>query len=96
MKQAARLQQEMERVQQSLAQKTVEGIAGGGAVKVVVRCDLSLASIAIAPAAVNPSDVAFLEDLVLTAVNQALAKARDVSQKDMAGVTQGISIPGLL
>jgi DNA-binding YbaB/EbfC family protein len=96
MRQAARLQQDMERVQQSLAQKTVGGVAGGGAVKVVARCDQSLASITLSPAAVNPSDVAFLEELILTAANDALAKAKEVSQKEMGAVTQGISIPGLM
>jgi DNA-binding YbaB/EbfC family protein len=96
MKQAARLEQEMARVQQSLALKTVEGTAGGGTVKVVARCDQTIASISIAPAAVNPADVAFLEDLVLTAVNQALTQARETSQKEMSAVTKGISIPGLM
>ncbi len=96
MKQAARLEQEMARVQQSLALKTVEGTAGGGTVKVVARCDQTIASISIAPAAVNPSDVAFLEDLVLTAVNQALTQARETSQREMSAVTKGISIPGLM
>ncbi len=96
MKQAARLEQEMARVQQSLALKTVEGTAGGGTVKVVARCDQTVASISIAPAAVNPADVAFLEDLVLTAVNQALTQARETSQREMSAVTKGISIPGLM
>jgi hypothetical protein len=96
MKQAARLEQEMARVQQSLALKTVEGTAGGGTVKVVARCDQTIASISIAPAAVNPADVAFLEDLVLTAVNQALTQARETSQREMSAVTKGISIPGLM
>ena len=96
MKQAARLEQEMARVQQSLALKTVEGTDGGGTVKVVARCDQTVASISIAPAAVNPADVAFLEDLVLTAVNQALTQARETSQREMSAVTKGISIPGLM
>jgi DNA-binding YbaB/EbfC family protein len=96
MKQAARLEQEMARVQQSLALKTVEGTAGGGTVKVVARCDQTIASISIAPAAVNPADVAFLEDLVLTAVNQALTQAKETSQREMSAVTKGISIPGLM
>jgi hypothetical protein len=96
MKQAARLQQQMERVQQELAQKTVEGVAGGGAVTVVARCDQSIQSIKISPSAVNPSDVAFLEDLVLTAANQALNAAREIRDREMGSVTQGISIPGLM
>lgn len=95
MKQAARLQQQMERVQQELATKTVEGVAGGGAVRVVARGDQTIASIHLKPEAVNPADVAFLEELVLTATNQALAAARELHQKDMGAVTQGFSVPGL-
>jgi len=96
MRQATRIQQQMERVQQDLATKTVEGTAGGGSVKVVARCDQSIASIHIAPAAVNPSDVAFLEELIVTAANQALTAAREISTREMNSVTQGISIPGLM
>jgi DNA-binding YbaB/EbfC family protein len=95
MKQATRMQQQMERVQQELAKKTVEGVAGGGTVKVTARCDQSLVSIKIAPEAVNPSDVAFLEELILTATNQALAAAKETANKEMGSVTQGMSIPGL-
>lgn len=95
MKQATRMQQQMERVQQELASKTVETEAGGGAVKVVARCDQTLVSLKISPDAVNPSDVAFLEDLVLTAVNQALTTAKETANKEMGAVTQGLSVPGL-
>lgn len=96
MKQATRMQQQMERVQQDLANKTVEGIAGGGSVKVVAKCDQTLVSIKISPDAVNPQDVPFLEELVLTAVNDAMAKAKDTAAKEMGSVTQGFSIPGLM
>ena len=95
MRQAQRIQQQMEAVQASLAQKTVEAQAGGGAVKVVAKCDQTIASIKILPDAVNPQDVPFLEDLVVTAVNQALRQAKDVSEKDLGSVTSGLSIPGM-
>jgi DNA-binding YbaB/EbfC family protein len=95
MRQAQRIQQQMEAVQTSLAQKTVEAQAGGGAVKVVARCDQSIASIKILPDAVNPQDVPFLEDLVVTAVNQALRQAKEISEKEMSSVTSGLSIPGM-
>lgn len=95
MKQATRLQQQMERVQAELANKTVEGSAGGGIVKVVAKCDQSIASIKISPDAVNKDDVPFLEDLVLKAVNEALTQAREVSNKEMGSVTSGISLPGM-
>jgi nucleoid-associated protein EbfC len=95
MRQAQRMQQQMESVQAGLASKTVEATEGGGAVKVVARCDQSLASIKILPEAVNPADVAFLEDLVLRAVNNALAQAKEVANKEMGGVTSGLSLPGM-
>jgi hypothetical protein len=94
MKQAARMQQEMERVQSSLAMRTVEATSGGGAVKVAARCDGSLASIKIDPQAVNPADVALLEDMILSASNQALSQAKEISTAEMGKVTQGLSLPG--
>ncbi len=96
MRQAQRIQQDMERVQQELAARTVEGTAGGGAVKVVARCDQSLASVHIDPETLNPADVALLEDMVLTAVNQAMAQAKEISQREMGQVTSGLSLPGLI
>jgi len=96
MKQAARMQQQMEKVQAELANKTVEATSGGGAVKVVARCDGTIQSIKIDKDAVDPDDVEMLEDLVLTAVNTALAEAREISNKEMGSVTQGIGLPGLM
>lgn len=95
MKQATRLQQQMERVQAELANKTVEATSGGGAVKVVAKCDQSILSIKINPDAVNKDDVPFLEDLVLKAVNEALNQAREIANKEMGSVTSGLSIPGM-
>jgi nucleoid-associated protein EbfC len=96
MKQAARMQQQMEQVQAALAARTVEATAGGGAVKVVARCDGSLASIRIDPAAVNAADASLLEDMILSAANQALEQARKVSSEEMGRVTQGLNLPGMM
>jgi len=96
MKQAARMQQQMEQVQTALANKTVDATSGGGAVKVVARCDGTLVSIKIDPAALNPTDAQLLEDMVLTAANQALEQARKISSEEMGRITQGMSIPGLM
>ena len=96
MKQAARMQQQMEQTQAALAARTVEATSGGGAVKVIAKCDGSLASIKIDPAAANPSDAQMLEDMVLTAANQALEQAKKISSEEMAKVTQGLSIPGMM
>jgi len=95
MKQAARMQRQMEDLQTGLAAKTVETTSGGGAVKVVARCDSTLASIQIDPQAVNPADVQLLEDLILTAVNAALKEAKDVYTAEMGKVTAGMNLPGL-
>ena len=96
MKQAARMQRQMEDLQTSLAAKTVEATSGGGAVKVVARCDSTLASIKIDPQAVNPADAQLLEDLILTAVNSTLKQAKDVHTEEMGKVTAGMSLPGLM
>lgn len=95
MKQAARMQQQMEQIQAQLAAKTVEATSGGGAVKVTARCDGSLAAIKIDPQALNPSDAQVVEDMVLTAVNQALAQAKEISNAEMGKATAGFNIPGL-
>ena len=94
MKQAARMQQQMEQIQAQLAAKTVEATSGGGAVKVTARCDGSLAAIKIDPQALNPSDAQVVEDMVLTAVNQALAQAKEISNAEMGKVTAGMNLPG--
>jgi nucleoid-associated protein EbfC len=95
MKQAARIQRQMEETQAMLAAKTVEATSGGGAVKVIAKCDGSLASIKIDPQALNPSDAQLLEDMVLSAANNALGQAKEISTAEMGKVTQGFSIPGL-
>ena len=96
MKQAQRMQQQMEQVQAALAARTVEATSGGGAVKVTARCDGTIASIKIDPAAVNPSDAQLLEDMIVTSVNQALAQAKEISTAEMGKVTQGFNLPGLM
>jgi DNA-binding YbaB/EbfC family protein len=86
----------MEQVQAALAQRTVEATSGGGAVKVVAKCDGTVASIKIDPQAANPADVQLLEDMVLTAANQALSQAREISQAEMGKVTAGFNLPGFM
>lgn len=96
MKQAARMQQQMEQIQASLATRTVEATSGGGAVKVVAKCDGSIASIKIDPQALNPSDAQVVEDMILLAANQALAQAREISNNEMGKATAGFSLPGMM
>ena len=96
MKQAARMQQQMEQVQAQLAARTVEATSGGGAVKITARCDGTIASVKIDPQALNPSDAQLLEDMIVTAANQALGQAKEISTVEMNKITTGFSLPGLM
>jgi DNA-binding YbaB/EbfC family protein len=96
MKQAARIQRQMEEVQNQLTSRTVESTSGGGAVKVVAKCDGTIASIKIDPQAVNAAEVELLQDMILTAANTALTQAKEISNAEMGKVTSGLSIPGLV
>ena len=86
----------MEQIQSELAKRTVEATSGGGAVKVVAKCDGSIASIKIDPQAINPSDAQLLEDMILTAANQALNQAKEISNSEMGKATAGFNLPGLM
>jgi nucleoid-associated protein EbfC len=94
MTQFKKMQAEMTRAQEELAQTIVSGSAGGGVVTVEVTCDQHLKRVRIAKEAVDPDDIETLEDLVTAAVNDALSKASETSQKRMASVTGGMRIPG--
>jgi nucleoid-associated protein EbfC len=96
MKQAQRMQQQMEQIQADLAVRTVEATSGGGTVKVVAKCDGTITSIKIDPQALNPSDAQIVEDMILTATNQALSQAKDISNAEMGKATSGFSLPGLM
>ena len=93
-KQAQKMQAEMEKVQEELEDK-VEGTAGGGAVTATANGKKEILSLKISPDAVDPEDIETLEDLVMVAVNDAVKKADDMMAEGMSAVTGGINIPGL-
>jgi nucleoid-associated protein EbfC len=95
-KQAGRMQEKMAQIQAELAARTVEATSGGGAVKVVAKCDGTVASIKINSQAINPADAQLLEDMILSAVNQALDQAKQISNAEMGKATQGFNLPGLM
>ncbi|QAY67347.1 YbaB/EbfC family nucleoid-associated protein [Paenibacillus protaetiae] len=95
MKQVKKMQEQMLKAQEELGEKTVEGTAGGGVVLVTMNGHKKLINIEIKPEAVDPEDVEMLQDLVLTAVNDALTKADELANKDMSKYTGGMKIPGL-
>lgn len=93
MKQVQKMQADMERVQEELGSKTVEATAGGGMVRVVATGKQEIREIVIAPEAVDPEDVEMLQDTIIAAVNEALRKAGELAQQEMAKVTGGMKLP---
>lgn len=95
MAQVKKMQQEMTKAQDELANTVVTGTAAGGTVTVDMTCDQRMKSIKIGKDAVDPDDIETLEDLVTVAVNDALTKANEKAQARMGGLTGGMKIPGL-
>ena len=95
LKQAQKMQEEMERIQQETEEENIEATSGGGAVKVVVNGKKELVEIKLDPDAVDPDDVETLEDLIMAAVNEAVKKAEEMMEERMGAITGGMSIPGL-
>ena len=95
MRQAQEMQQKMSQVQEELAKKTVDATVGGGMVTATVSGKSELLAIKIEKEVIIPEDQAMLEDLVVSAVNEALRKAQDMSQSEMRKLTGGMNIPGL-
>ncbi len=94
-RQAQILQKKIAKAQEDLAEKTVETTVGGGMVTVVSTGAQEIRSIKIDPAAVDPNDVSMLEDLVLSAVNEALKQSKEMAESEMSSLTGGMNIPGL-
>jgi nucleoid-associated protein EbfC len=94
--QVKKMQAEMTKAQEELANTIVTGSAAGGTISVDVTCDQRVKRVKIAKEAVDPEDLETLEDLVMVAVNDALGKATETSQKRMASVTGGMRVPGLM
>jgi hypothetical protein len=95
MKQAQKMQEQLGRIQEELARRTVAASAGGGMVTVIANGRQEIISIKIAPEAVDPQEIAMLEDLVTAAVNEALRSARSLMEEEMKKITGGLSIPGI-
>lgn len=95
MRQAQKLQDEMQRMQEEAKKKTVEASAGGGMVTVVANGGGEIVSIKIEKDVVNPDDVEMLQDLILAASNEALRRAQQMVNEEMSKLTMGIQIPGL-
>jgi DNA-binding YbaB/EbfC family protein len=95
MKQAQKMQVELEKAQAEAAMLTAESSTGGGMVKVVAVGNMEVKSITIDPSVVDPEDVEMLQDLILTAVNEAFANVQELVNTRISAVTGGMNIPGL-
>jgi len=95
LKQAQEMQRRMADAQRALAERILEGTSGGGAVKAYVNGNQELQAVKIQKAAVDPTDVETLEDLVTGAVRQALQAAKDLREREMSKVTGGMNLPGM-
>ncbi len=95
MKQVKKMQQEMEKAQEDLKDKTIETTSGGGMVKVVANGHKQILSITINRDVVDPEDVEMLQDLILTAINDALNQVDQMVSDDLGKYTGGLNMPGL-
>jgi len=95
MKEAQKLQAQLEALREEVAKKKVEATAGGGMVTVEANGNQEIVSIKIDREVINPEDAQMLEDLVLAACNEALRKSRELVQAEMGKLTGGLRIPGL-
>lgn len=96
MKQAQKLQSKMLKLQEEIADKTVEATSGGGMVKVVANGSQQILSIQIEKEVVDPEDVEMLQDLIIAAINDAIMKSQQMASEEMSKLTGGMNIPGMV
>jgi len=95
MKQAQQFQTRLAKLQEELAERTVEATAGGGMVSVVANGRQEILSVRIDPEVIDADDVEMLQDLILAAVNDALTKAKTMMNEEMGRLTQGLNLPNI-
>jgi len=94
-RQAQELQAKLAKAQQELADMTTEVSSGGGAIKIVIDGQQKVHSVNISPEVVNAEDIELLEDLVMTALNEAVQKSQELAASHLSSLTGGLKIPGL-
>ena len=96
LKQAQKMQKDIKKAKDALKNRIVKASSGGEAVTAYVNCAREVVKIEMDKEVIDPDDVEMLEDLLITAINQALKKAEKIIEKEMNKYTGGINIPGLL
>jgi DNA-binding YbaB/EbfC family protein len=89
------MQAQLAKIQEELAEETVEATAGGGAVKVVMTGQQRVRAVQLDPAALDPEDVELLQDMIVAAMNEALAKSQELAARRLSALTGGLKLPGL-
>jgi len=95
MKQAQKMQRQMEEMQADMANKSLEVSAGGGAIKVTINGEKQITDLVISPDVVDPEDVEMLQDLVISAVNEAIRQMDESTSAQMSKITGGMNLPGM-
>ena len=95
LKQAQKMQENMQKMQEELEAKVVETSVGGGAVTVKINGKKEIFDINIKPEVVDPDDIEMLQDLIMSAVNEAIRSIDEMQSSQMSKVTGGMNIPGL-
>ncbi|MCG3086990.1 YbaB/EbfC family nucleoid-associated protein [Sporosarcina cyprini] len=95
MKQMQKMQKKMAEAQEELGEKKLEGTAGGGMVKVVVSGHKEVLEVNIDPSVIDPEDAEMLQDLIVIATNEAMAKAEELTNSTMGQFTKGLNLPGM-
>ncbi|MCQ2408374.1 MAG: YbaB/EbfC family nucleoid-associated protein [Oscillospiraceae bacterium] len=93
--QARKMQDQITALQEDIEQRTFDATAGGGAVSVTVTGKKTLQSITLKPEVVDPEDIEMLQDLIISAVNEAIANVEETTENEMSKITGGVALPGL-
>lgn len=95
-RQAGLMQNKIANLQKEMANRTVEATSGGGMVKVIANCKQDIKSIEIDPKVIESGDIEMMQDLILTAVNEAIRISRNTMEKEISVITGGMQLPGIL
>lgn len=95
MKQAQKMQADMARIQEELAEKVIEVQAGGGAIKIQITGGQEIRGVTLSPEIVDPEDIEMLQDMMVAAFNEAVRASQDMAKEELSRITGGMKLPGM-